>query len=52
MKPFRVAGGGLGWRVAATGGGWQEDSIFGSQVSADRVSGTGYQVRVRVRART
>ena len=32
---FRVAGGG--------------QDIFGSQVSADRVSGTGCQVRVRVR---
>ena len=28
---------------------WLGEYIFGSQVSADRVSGTGYQVQVRVR---
>ena len=38
MTPFRVAG-----------GGWREENIFGSRVSGDRASGTGYQVRVRVR---
>jgi len=38
---FRVAGGGLRWRVAGR-------DIFGSRVSGDRVSGTGCRVRVRV----
>ena len=39
----------FGWQVAATGPGWREENIFGSRVSGDRASGTGYQVRVRVR---
>ena len=31
----------FGWQVAGPGGGWREETIFGSRVSVDQVSGSG-----------